>query len=186
MFELWPMKIIKQILWTHIGTPEARAILSRARSRACSVRSQVALIKQRWPSYQDDDEPTPVFLFSAGWRSGSTLAQRLLMSSGELFIWGEPFNSACIIEALARPLLIFEERRPAEYEIWNGRSNIMKLSGEWIANLHPPVHDLKGAIRSYLKRLFWEPVRSTNAQSWGIKDVRVDGDLCFFFKLVIS
>ena len=35
----------------------------------------------------------PVFVFSAGWRSGSTMLQRMIMENNpELLIWGEPFD----------------------------------------------------------------------------------------------
>ena len=49
-----------------------------------------------------DLEKGPVFLFSAGWRSGSTLLQRLITHGGEVMMWGEPFGA---LDALTRGVI---------------------------------------------------------------------------------
>ena len=36
-----------------------------------------------------NDSYSPIFIFTTGWRTGSTLLQRLITSSGETLIWGE-------------------------------------------------------------------------------------------------
>ncbi|MEQ8264468.1 hypothetical protein [Pseudohaliea sp.] len=52
----------------------------------------------------DDDSERPVFLLSAWWRSGSTFLQRLMLSSKEVPIWGEPFDRCNLIQLLAESL----------------------------------------------------------------------------------
>ena len=59
-----------------------------------------------------DPGPEPVFLLAAGWRSGSTLVQRLLASSGELLMWGEPYDHCGLIRSLAEGVRPFAEAWP--------------------------------------------------------------------------
>jgi hypothetical protein len=42
------------------------------------LEAGLAVIKERWPELQNTCTDDPVFIFAAGWRSGSTLLQRLL------------------------------------------------------------------------------------------------------------
>ena len=44
-------------------------------------------------------------MISAGWRSGSTAVQRLLVSSGDAMIWGEPLTTSEIYLRLRRLLV---------------------------------------------------------------------------------
>ncbi len=53
-----------------------------------SIESGIRAIRRRWPEITNDCDEHPVFILSAGWRSGSTMLQRMLMR--ECFIWGEP------------------------------------------------------------------------------------------------
>ena len=186
------LKVFQRIFWTHVGTPEARSILKNARKRQRNLKKQIDLIEQRWPEVSGKDisskyvsnriDCNPVFVLSAGWRSGSTLVQRLLMSSGEIFIWGEPYGSASIIESLARPLLVFDENRPTKSEIWDGRSNLVELSNKWIANLSPHPLVLKESMCEFLETLFYAPLQNKGIPRWGLKEVRIPADYCFFLK----
>src|SRR5262245_32576620 len=40
---------------------------------------------------ENEDGAAPIFLLSSGWRSGSTLVQRLINSDSSVLMWGEPF-----------------------------------------------------------------------------------------------
>ena len=51
-----------------------------------------------------DDATSPIFLFSAGWRSGSTLLQRLVMSDKQVLIWGEPYDECGPVQAMAQTM----------------------------------------------------------------------------------
>ena len=66
---------------------------------ACRVTDALDEIERKWPTCAESGEDTdisPVFILSAGWGAGSTLLQRLIMSSGEVLVWGEPFDQAAI------------------------------------------------------------------------------------------
>jgi len=69
----------------------------------CSLAAAIATIHARWPDLkQPTSTECPVFVLAAGWRSGSTLLQRMLMP--ECFIWGEPYGHSGMLQSLADPL----------------------------------------------------------------------------------
>ena len=57
---------------------------------------------------------SPIFILSAGWRSGSTLLQRLILSAKEVVIWGEPFDKSGIVKNLSNMFLPFCKEWPPE------------------------------------------------------------------------
>ncbi|MDO9635465.1 MAG: hypothetical protein Q7I95_00765, partial [Thiobacillus sp.] len=79
-----------------------------------------------------DDTVAPIFLLSAGWRSGSTLLQRLVMSDKRVLIWGEPYDECGPIQAMAGTLKAFRpDWPPAEY-YYDGTPP-GQLTGSWVA-----------------------------------------------------
>ena len=48
----------------------------------------IKVFQDRWPDVASSSEDAPIFILSAGWRSGSTLLQRML--TPECLIWGNP------------------------------------------------------------------------------------------------
>ena len=121
------------------------------------------------PAGSEDD---PVFLLASTWRSGSTLAQRMLVASGKLAMWGEPYDLSSPVQRITEMLApITSEWPPAHYV--RGAS---QLSGEeWIANLYPPPESMVRAIRSFMVELFAAPARDAGFDRWGLKEVRLDG-----------
>src|SRR5260370_858511 len=81
-------------------------------SFAPDLEGGLAVIRRRWPELVNTSTEAPVFVLAAGWRSGSTLLQRLLMPA--CFIWGEPFGHADLIDSLADHLRCFTHRCPDE------------------------------------------------------------------------
>ena len=80
----------------------------------------------------------PVFILSAGWRSGSTLLQRLVSSGEGRFIWGEPYDRSMIIQNMAQSLAPFEEKYPLDRFIQSVEQN--SVAQIWAANLYPPAY----------------------------------------------
>src|SRR5580704_7773497 len=66
------------------------------------------------PQAQADD--SPVFVASIGWRSGSTLVQRAVMTDPSIMVWGEPLAHMLFLNRLTEPLLGISED-------WPGRSH---------------------------------------------------------------
>jgi sulfotransferase family protein len=140
----------------------------------------------------DDPEPAddePLFIFAAGWRSGSTLLQRLVVSTGSYFIWGEPYHQTDVIRRLAESLIPFGTGwPPSQYVYESGRPNGDEshnedLSSQWIANFYPPVDRLVDAHREFLRRLLAPPPEQSE-RSWGLKEVRLSAEYALYLRLL--
>ena len=120
-------------------------------------------------------DPRPVFLLACGWRSGSTLVQRLLSSHPELVVWGE---NRGVIEHLraahaARVDLESLSRKQA------GRLEREDPRAAWIPMLNPPIEPLEEGLRDLIARyLGWSP--DGVPRRWGFKEVRYDADVARF------
>jgi len=123
------------------------------------------------PGEEGDDEE-PVFLFSAGWRSGSTLLQRLIMSDTRMFVWGEPYDHCGLIQSLADTVKAFTQDWPHADYYYNGTPR-GDLSSRWIADMYPSLNDLRQGHRAFFNTTFAEPARAAGATRWGIKEVRL-------------
>ena len=124
----------------------------------------------------ESDRSEPVFVLSAGWRSGSTLVQRLLCSDPEILIWGEPFGDAIPVPRMASMINAFVKKaaRRADdaYDRVAGCSDA-PLSRQWIANLNPGFAALRRAHRAFFDTLLAAPARDKGYERWGAKWVRL-------------
>ncbi|MHB1559092.1 MAG: sulfotransferase [Isosphaeraceae bacterium] len=144
-----------------------------------SIESGIRAIRRRWPGITNDCDEHPVFVLSAGWRSGSTMLQRMIMR--ECFLWGEPFGHSGLVDSLADPIRCFNDRWPEAHHFHRGEET-EALSQRFIANLYPPVDDLIRAQQSYFLRLLAEPARRHGARQWGMKEVRLDCDHAIYLQ----
>lgn len=116
----------------------------------------------------------PIFLLAAGWRSGSTLLQRLVVSSDEVLIWGEPYGRAGLIPALSRALQSFQPDWPASAAIAVDQSLTgADLQEQWIANLYPEPRALRDGLRALMDSFLAAPARRRGFQRFGLKEVRL-------------
>ena len=120
---LRPLKVAVE---ARTGSIRARRAHERSIRQAPTIDEAIRTLEARWDLQDlskslDSDAPEnrPVFLLSAGWRSGSTLLQRLVMSSGETLVWGEPYDRACYVQDLARSLRQFTSDYPPDHYILN-------------------------------------------------------------------
>ncbi len=123
------------------------------------------------------DEPLPcedpIFILAAGWRSGSTLLQRMLVSDPSVMIWGEPLDRSGIVQGLCEQWMPFTDTWPKPSHQAPLAAD-EPLADRWIANRSPEVASLRQAHRRFLDRLFGEPARRAGRPRWGLKEVRLD------------
>jgi len=146
-----------------------------------SVIQGLAQIKQRWPDVQSDEQHSPIFILSAGWRSGSTLMQRLIMSTQSILIWGEPYSHARVISHLADGISAITESWP-EDSWFVDHYDLNKLDSTFVANMYPPITDMQQACLAYFKTMFEVPARQKGFERWGLKDVRLTIEDAYFIK----
>jgi hypothetical protein len=121
----------------------------------------------------EKDAEAPIFLLSNGWRAGSTLLQRILVTDSRLFLWGEPLGDMTIVPSLAE--MLGRSLNPRNLQEWKDQPDpsSLKLSTSWVANLYPSGRDFRCALRSLFDRWLSEPARHLGYFRWGFKEVRL-------------
>jgi len=123
---------------------------------------------------EKSDTVSPIFLYSCGWRSGSTFLQRAMIGRGR-FMWGEPYATSAPIRNLIEAWHpIVSNTVPASYYIDDSRyANKIPETSQWTANLYPARHTLFFAQRQFLSALFGQRESDGEHTPWGIKFVRL-------------
>lgn len=114
----------------------------------------------------------PVFVLASGWRSGSTLMQRLVASTNEILMWGEPYDLSALVVRMADSLRPAGARWPPQDSIVEGAPD----AGDWTAKAYPHPEHLMAAHRAFFDRLFAVPAHEAGFDRWGLKEVRLDGE----------
>lgn len=174
------MAILKYLSSSLMGTPGARNVHRLALSRRPGILSGIEQLSALCPANAPEDEE-PVFLFSAGWRSGSTLLQRMVMSDTRVFIWGEPYDHCGIIQSLADTIKAFTPDWPRHDYYYDGTPH-NELSDRWIADMYPSLHDFRRGHRALFNAMFADPAKAVGASRWGIKEVRLGIDHAVYLR----
>ena len=112
----------------------------------------------------------PVFVFGCAFRCGSTLLQRLISSSQQVFVWGENNGLVSHLYRAGRNLsawskFIGEQERDFQDEGFNA----------WVANLNPPFPEAYvAATRAFLQTYYVAETEARGFPRWGFKEVRYD------------
>lgn len=149
-----------------------------------SIEESIARVQGRWEFETPPSSSKPIFILSAGWRSGSTMLQRLVLTSGEVLIWGEPYDHCDFTRHLADPLKAFTDDWPPESFIATTAKlkSDEALSGKWVASLYPDPAHLLRAQRSFFETLYAEPAAAIGYSRWGFKEVRLSLDYAIYLK----
>jgi len=154
----------------------ARRRRDEAGGNPTSGSSRPDEIGTRLAASSDRDEAlpceSPVFICASGWRSGSTLLQRMCMADPTVMVWGEPLDRCGILQSLAAQWRPLDGRWPNPRHVLAPDRKPPGVD-EWIANLSPPIAALRHAQRRFLDTLFGEPARAAGRTRWGLKEVRL-------------
>jgi hypothetical protein len=111
--------------------------------------------------------PYPVLLVSPLWRCGSTWLQRMLIATGEVYLWGEPFHATHRLRELRlaqADLDIYAERAPRDP---------LAVLREFRPGYQAPPERWLASSRSMLRAVY-APPDGSSARFWGFKDVHLD------------
>jgi len=121
----------------------------------------------------EKENEAPIFLLSTGWRAGSTLLQRVLVTDPRLLLWGEPLGEMTIVPRIAEMLSHSISSR--NLQLWKDQKDPSSraLSTSWVANLYPQGEDFRLALRSLFDKWLREPAQERGFTRWGFKEVRL-------------
>lgn len=112
------------------------------------------------------DLKSPVFIYAASWRTGSTLLQRIINASKDIFVWGEP-------AFLPEVRNLYERAESYLNKVtWSRRTALHSNAGKWAAVISPPPERLKRATKAFFKGLYQEETENFGMKRWGFKEVR--------------
>jgi hypothetical protein len=171
-------------LETVLGPPSAlRAQRQEKKHRDEPLKRVLETIAVRCGDSLPSAPEQPLFMLSAGWRSGSTLLQRLINSSGDYLLWGEPYARSEPIARLADSLRPISAEWPPAGDVMAAKEGWEPADG-WTANLHPPLTALVESHREHLRTLF-EPVPDAGkSRRWGFKEVRLSGEYALYLRFL--
>ena len=175
------MEDIVAIIRAVWGTRTARQMHKINLEQACSLDKGLNSLSKRLEKSENCFSEQPIFIFSAGWRSGSTLLQRLINSSEKVIIWGEAYDSCGIIQSLTKTVKPFTDTWPPESYLLQPKL-LENLSESWTANLYPPLESLRDSYRALFITLYADSARRHGAKRWGFKEVRLGYEEAIFLK----
>lgn len=177
-----PIRAFGRALEAYIGTPERRRKHQIDLDTVPSIEQGIQNLERRFGKAPDVPADAPVFILSSGWRTGSTLLQRLVMSSNEVLVWGEPYAHCGHIRRLAESLRAFTAEFPLERDLLRNHLQQGLDANTWLANLCPDPECLLQAHRRFFQALFAEPAMAVNYPSWGVKATRLDQGHAVYLK----
>ncbi len=123
----------------------------------------------------------PIFILSAGWRSGSTMLQRLFVHSGKVLVWGESGgalnNMREAYEAYEQMLGDGGVKFSKGYggfgkkQFDEFRKKKIDRSEMWMACMNPSENKIKAAFKSFFEEVYTKDACELSYEYWGIKDV---------------
>ena len=155
--ELWDWARCKQVSHTSI----------------IQLRHTLAALDKSLGCCNYEDTESPIFLLASGWRSGSTLLQRILVTDPHLLLWGEPLGEMTLVSEIAGSLSRLSTF-PALAESCVGKDEVFaSLPTSWIATLYPPGNDFRLGLRHLFDYWLGQPARRRGFKRWGFKEVRL-------------
>ncbi len=146
-----------------------------ARLRDRRILAAIAALDTQGVSLGETPDDRPIFVCAVGWRSGSTLLQRLLMTDPSVLIWGEPMDRIGVLDRLVDLISGIGPDWPEPMHYYSNREDA-DLTRDWVANLAPDPADFRAGLRGLLDSWLAAPARRRGFARWGVKEVRWSGD----------
>jgi len=132
---------------------------------------------------------SPIFIFAAGWRSGSTLLQRLINSDQRVALFGEAYEHFFLWQQFANQIKNFGEIE-SKHSCYVPENYVKILPHEldefltkaFTATLAPPVSAFKKAHLAFFDALMKKPIENVGRSIWGLKLVRSDIEVAKYFQ----
>lgn len=138
------------------------------------LSESIALLQNRGldTTSSANEEEAPIFVLSTGWRAGSTLLQRILVTDPQLLLWGEPLGEMTVVSRVAE--MIGNSLNPVKFRAWGSQvdANSPGLATSWIAVLYPSTDHFRMALRGLFDQWLGAPARERGFSRWGFKEVR--------------
>jgi len=116
-----------------------------------------------------DMSDQPVFIFSASWRTGSTLLQRVLNSTENILIWGEP-KHLDQVRALNIDFHTYFEHAQSQYAGIERKG----IENAWTPILCPKPEYVNPAFKLMIDGLYKTAAYDQGHNRWGFKEVRIN------------
>lgn len=155
-------------VWVSRGASLARSRVLRRRLAAARDYPDLPPVPRTPPR---EPSAPPVFVLSSGWRSGSTALQRLIVSGGTAYVWGEPFATSRLLPRLQRIAVEAPVADGLPERVPSGPRLSPEAAGSWIALTNPPPGAVLNGVRAMLQETYWGPLRETGFATWGVKEV---------------
>ena len=122
---------------------------------------------------EGSETESPIFLLAAGWRSGSTLFQRILVTDPSVLLWGEPLGEMALVSGIVEMLTRLSTFPGLAEHCAEKDEPFSSLATSWIASLSPPGKDLRSGLRSLFDHWLGQAARERGFARWGFKEVRL-------------
>jgi hypothetical protein len=143
---------------------------ARHRRLEAALKALDDAVREPWTAPDDD----PLFICALGWRSGSTLLQRIVMTDPSILVWGEPMDKLGLLDRIVDSVGQASPEFPPAEQFLSHRRDV-DLTRDWIANLMPDAGDFKAGLRSLFDTWLAAPARRRGFTRWGVKEVRWSG-----------
>ena len=148
-----------------------------------SIPDVVATLATKWPQPATEGNHSPIFVLSSSWRAGSTAVQRLIMSPGNVLVWGEPYHDCNYVHRLADSLRALGGLDPGLPQ-FSRASDSEDLSKKWVAVMSPEPSQLRAAHAAFFEALLGSPALELGYERWGLKEVRFGLDEALYLRWV--